>query len=566
MLRAAISLTLLFLSFGCAPQGGISILAGGGFSASCSIDESRSVLVVMEGSLPEGIPKGYVEFYYLKNEGNPPASTRIFRVECNERLLLAELPYIWPMKNRIAIRLSTYPGVHYFLIYKGTAKIRCRAEIEEGMVTPVRIRFSGVEEEENKAGEYMQTSFTMRAIIERQRVPALDDALVKTAEDVGRPKKADQIAQTAGQEIAQMLAGIHRAIKVQDVEELIAAHSTVHDDTTDPSQSSLRSCYEGMAAQDMLQNTMIDTGKCQIDIAGDAATAGPVIYNTPHMDEVWHYYEMKKEESGRWRIALELAADEADVSFETEGPVCIPILRHTSVPKEGVRLYNSIGMEFVYIKPGWFKMGSPPFESGRDADELRHKVKLTQGFYMQATEVTQGQWKAVMGTNPSAFPDCGDDCPVENVTWDDVQRFIRRLNELEGADYRLPTEAEWEYTARAGSSSRFCFGDDNADLGEFAWYRGNADSRTHPVRKTKPNAWGVYDLHGNVLEWCQDWYGHYPARLVDDPVGPADGIHRVVRGGSWYDDAHDLRSANRGFEPPEYSFLNAGFRLIRPVR
>ena len=172
-----------------------------------------------------------------------------------------------------------------------------------------------------------------------------------------------------------------------------------------------------------------------------------------------------------------------------------------------------------------------------------------------------------MGDNPSAFADCGDDCPVENITWNHTQSFIRRLNELEGgADYRLPTEAEWEYAVRAGRRFRFSFGNSDRRLDEYAWYSSNSEFRTHPVGKKKPNALGLYDMHGNVLEWCQDLYANYPSHLVTDPKGPPDGSHRVVRGGSWYDESKDVRSANRGLEPPTYGFHNVGFRVARTWR
>ena len=149
-----------------------------------------------------------------------------------------------------------------------------------------------------------------------------------------------------------------------------------------------------------------------------------------------------------------------------------------SINNSGVKIKksftNSIGQEFVYIKPGTFMMGSPSGESGRESDENQHKVTLTRGFYMQTTEVTQGQWKAVMGNNPSSFKD-GDDYPVEQVSWNDVQEFITKLNRREGGNkYRLPTEAEWEYACRAGSTSRFCFGNDAGGLGNYAWYSNNS--------------------------------------------------------------------------------------------
>jgi formylglycine-generating enzyme required for sulfatase activity len=222
---------------------------------------------------------------------------------------------------------------------------------------------------------------------------------------------------------------------------------------------------------------------------------------------------------------------------------------------------NQFGMTFVYISPGTFMMGSPKNESGRFDDETLHEVTLTQGFYLQSTPVTQGQWKVVMGNNPSRFKDCGDDCPIENVSWNDAQEFIKRLNGKEGKTYRLPTEAEWEYACRAGSTSRYCFGDDEGKLSEYAWYTDNSGGRTHPVGTKKPNDWGLYDMHGNVWEWCEDWYGDYPSGKVTDPAGPSTGSERVLRGGGWGSDARTCRSATRSGGAPVNRFGIIGFRL-----
>ena len=228
---------------------------------------------------------------------------------------------------------------------------------------------------------------------------------------------------------------------------------------------------------------------------------------------------------------------------------------------------NSIGMEFVLIPAGNFTMGSPRRERERDEDERQHKVTITRPFYMQTTEVTQGRWKAVMGDNPSYFKGCGDDCPVENISWDDCQEFIRRLNQMEGTDkYRLPTEAEWEYACRAESVTRFYFGHDDRKLSEYAWYVANSGEQTHPVGQKEPNAWGLYDMHGNVWEWCQDWYKKsYPRRHVNDPKGPSSGSFPVSRGGSWNSNARYCRSAARYFVATALTYSYQGFRLVREL-
>ncbi|MBF0227256.1 MAG: formylglycine-generating enzyme family protein [Desulfobacterales bacterium] len=232
---------------------------------------------------------------------------------------------------------------------------------------------------------------------------------------------------------------------------------------------------------------------------------------------------------------------------------------------------NSIGMTFVLIPAGTFIMGSPGTELGRWSNETQHQVTLTKAFYMQTTEVTQGQWKAVMGSNPSYFSSCGDNCPVEQVSWNDCQQFISKLNVMEGVSlYRLPTEAEWEYAARAGSTTALyngnvtvtdCSYDSNLNI--MGWYCGNADNKTHEVAQKQANGWGLYDMHGNVWEWCSDGYGAYPSTPVTDPVGPTAGSYLVKRGGSWYDYARYCRSAYRSNNTPSSYDIKIGLRLSR---
>lgn len=230
------------------------------------------------------------------------------------------------------------------------------------------------------------------------------------------------------------------------------------------------------------------------------------------------------------------------------------------------------GMEFVRIEPGTFMMGSPSDEPERGDNESQHKVTISKPFYMQTTEVTQGQWEAVMGNNPSEFKDCGEDCPVENVSWYDAQKFIKKLNRMTGNFYRLPTEAEWEYACRAGTTTPFytgnCLSTNQANYyGDYPMPgcdKGKYRNKTVPVASFSPNPWGLYDMHGNVYEWCQDWYdSDYPGGHVTDPEGPSSGDYRVLRGGSWGDDAGYCRSANRGNYSPGGRNDDIGFRLVR---
>ena len=222
---------------------------------------------------------------------------------------------------------------------------------------------------------------------------------------------------------------------------------------------------------------------------------------------------------------------------------------------------NSPGMEFVWIPAGSFVMGSPMGDEGRLRGELRHEVRISQGFWIGEYEVTQGEWEALMGTNPSGFSNCGQQCPVEQVSWEDTQEFIRRLNSREsgsGHVYRLPTEAEWEYAARAGRT-----GVRYGELDEIAWYWDNSEGKTHPVGQKRANAWGLHDMLGNVWEWTVDWYGEYPSGAVTDPKGPESGSYRVLRGGCWDINARNVLSANRYAGAPSYRGSSIGFRLVR---
>jgi formylglycine-generating enzyme required for sulfatase activity len=230
---------------------------------------------------------------------------------------------------------------------------------------------------------------------------------------------------------------------------------------------------------------------------------------------------------------------------------------------------NSLGMRLVLIPPGEFVMGSPTTEQGRNASERQHRVRLTKAFYMATTEVTQGQWRAVMGKNPSYF--IGDSLPVDTVCWDEAAEFCRKLSEREGARYRLPTEAEWEFACRAGTTTPFHSGDTiSTDLanydGNFTYGKGKKGLFREESTKAgsfAPNAWGLHDLHGNVWEWCADWHGDYSAGDATDPTGPSQGEKRVVRGGCWINFPAVCRSANRGGTVPRSWNFNFGFRVVR---
>jgi len=223
---------------------------------------------------------------------------------------------------------------------------------------------------------------------------------------------------------------------------------------------------------------------------------------------------------------------------------------------------NNIGMKFKLISAGEFMMGSDKWDDSQPV----HKVKITEPFYMGVYPVTQREWKAVMGNNPSEFK--GDDLPVESVSWADCQRFIRKLNSREnGHEYRLPTEAEWEHACRAGSEGRYCFGDDEGRLSKYAWYRANSNKETHPVGKKRPNRFGLHNMHGSVWEWCEDWVDrdYYERSPKVDPKGPKSGSYRVIRGGNWSSVTGGCTSANRNYRSPDSRIYLLGFRLVRSV-
>jgi formylglycine-generating enzyme required for sulfatase activity len=247
-------------------------------------------------------------------------------------------------------------------------------------------------------------------------------------------------------------------------------------------------------------------------------------------------------------------------------------------------------------------MGSPDTEPGREADEVQHEVTLTRSFWMMATEITQEQFEGEMGYNPSSFSSCGATCPVEQVNWYEFAAYGNALSRAEGLDecyycegsqaavtcetdsgyllpavsiydcdgYRLPTEAEWEYAARGGTTTATHNGDLattdctlSSVLSPVGWYCGNAGNRTHPVGDKSANAYGLYDMLGNVWEWCHDWYGTYPGGAETDPTAPPSGSSRVPRGGSWYFNARGARAADRYIRSPGFRNGSSGARFVR---
>lgn len=227
------------------------------------------------------------------------------------------------------------------------------------------------------------------------------------------------------------------------------------------------------------------------------------------------------------------------------------------------RTTDQAGIEMVFVKGGTFTMGCTSEQSDcDDYEKPAHQVTVSD-FRMGKYEVTQKQWTEIIGSNPSSFKNC-EDCPVENVSWNDVQEFIKQLNRKTGKNYRLPTEAEWEYAARGGSSGSPTLYAGSNNIDEVAWYDGNSGSKTHPVGQKKPNELGLYDISGNVWEWCSDWYGsdYYKNSPRNNPQGPASGSYRVLRGGCWGSLARHCRVAFRYFDRPVIRGNGGGFRLV----
>ena len=336
-------------------------------------------------------------------------------------------------------------------------------------------------------------------------------------------------------------------------------------------------------------------------LKGGAAGRFPAVNTAPHPSvmEVAHavnarLLEKKRRRSSFWKWAATtcLCAVAAGVAAyflyvpdsggeRAVAAVAVPVppqAPEPSSPDAGgtatVMLPGNVPLELVWCPAGSFWMGSPAGEAERDGDETRHRVTLTKGFWLGKYEVTQGQWEAVMGagTNPSGFK--GAELPVEQVSWEDSQTFLKKVNALaSGGGFRLPTEAEWEYACRAGTETAFCYGDSlDASMANFDGgfpYGGGkkGEYREKPTRvgQFRPNGWGLYDMHGNVWEWCQDWYGAYPVGAVTDPAGAASGSYRVLRGGCWIHNASYCRSALRSIVAPSNRSIYLGFRVARTL-
>ncbi len=256
-----------------------------------------------------------------------------------------------------------------------------------------------------------------------------------------------------------------------------------------------------------------------------------------------------------------------------------PVVADSAAPETESVFRNSLGMTFVRIPAGTYQMGSPPGESHRNGNEILHEVTLSKPYFMQTTEVTLEQWWSVMGKQFFGQRKGEPNSPVVKVSWHDCKNFIKKLNALEKGTYRLPSEAQWEYACRAGTGKAYFWGDDlgcgramygnkrfrSEECIDYAAAAGLPVNGPAPVKNYQPNAWGLYDMHGNVWEWCEDWYGDYPDRPVVDPKGPDSGPGRIRRGGSWFSDEAACRCANRAYGHASARYQTTGFRLVREI-
>jgi formylglycine-generating enzyme required for sulfatase activity len=266
-----------------------------------------------------------------------------------------------------------------------------------------------------------------------------------------------------------------------------------------------------------------------------------------------------------------ITADNNESGFETAcymlisklqlGQLKAAVQEIQPIPSDGLakEIKNSVGMDLILIQAGEFIMGNPrPNDLSPDTEKPSHKVTISQPFYMARYPITQEVWREVMGNNPSI--DKGNEKPVTNVSWEDARAFCKALSKLEGRECRLPTEAEWEFACKAGSLNG-----NYEPLKDFAWYGDNSRGNTHPIGQKEPNKWGLYDMLGNVGEWCLDWFGPYPSRQLSDPTGPNEGRERIVRGGGYSHSADKCKPTARNPIPPHEKYNFIGFRIISVI-
>ncbi len=429
--------------------------------------------------------------------------------------------------------------------------------------------------------------FKLAASETAQQGEAIVAAARKAAEQAKQSAQTEAVSKYASQE----LADADRLMKEADEKRgLTQAKRGTSGDGSVPAFHDIKALYEQATAKYAEAATV--AGERLAAAKGDAETARKdALASQKQIGTDERKYAEDEVAAGdrAWSSAEEALADgdyakaaEYYGAAETQYAKAVEVTPERKLlaqaPKAGqtrsVDLGGGVTLELVWIPPGDFMMGSPAGEENRDDDETQHRVTLTKGFWLGKYEVTQAQWRAVMGNTIGQQRDKankdwplrgeGADYPIYYVSWDDCQAFIKRLNAKGQGTFRLPTEAEWEYACRAGSTTAYCFGDSSSTLGSYGWYNENSGSKTHSVGGKSANAWGLHDMHGNVWEWCQDWHGTYPSGSVTDPTGPSAGSYRVARGGSWYFNPRYCRSAVRSWSAPGDRYDILGFRLARP--
>ena len=277
-----------------------------------------------------------------------------------------------------------------------------------------------------------------------------------------------------------------------------------------------------------------------------------------HFVKMLPKYPKHKQEINDWIASCEMMLEDANYGVQTTQTQTSGST--TSAFADKTITVNGVSFKMIAVKGGTFTMGATS-EQGSDVEDDEtptHRVTLSD-YYIGETEVTQALWEAVMGSNPSNWK--GSNLPVENVSWEDCQEFISRLNSLTGKNFSLPTEAEWEYASRGGNKSQgYKYSGSNV-IDRVAWYKGNSGWKTHPVKQKLSNELGIYDMTGNVWEWCMDWYGSYSSGSQTNPSGPSTGSSRVLHGGNWGSDARDSRVSNRNYNNPDRRYSHNGLRL-----
>lgn len=395
--------------------------------------------------------------------------------------------------------------------------------------------------------------FTDRSVEAREKAKAIADAQMRAkaeAEAMARAKAEEEARKTREALRLRMI----RAIVDRDDPRTALPLARQLDDAELVARLTLAT----EPIEELEPEPAADLGRWYLSLATEHDGDG----RTRMMIRAWRYfhhflneYDERDQISEEIRFSLDaLTKDLRDVDVDPNELVRLG--RPARVTLETV--VNDIGMRLAKVPDGRFEMGSPADEAGRRSVELSHPVTLTTPFFIGVVEVTQAQWRKVMGDNPSKHK--GDDRPVDSVTWAEANDFCRKLGAMDGRVYRLPTEAEWEYACRAGTHGRYA--DNSYYPDAIAWYKANGDETTHDVATRLPNAWGLYDMHGNVSEWCADYVGLYLAERAVDPTGPAEGDDRILRGGGYTSGPEALRSAARAKAEPSRRSPSIGFRVV----